>query len=256
MKNKHSFFAFFVLIALAIFVVTGVVFGAWQGPSSDPPGGNVSAPLHTGSAGQSKAGGLVLNTGGAANGLIVSQGNVGIGASSPSYKLDVVSGGASTARFGTGSSDTVVIGGGLGKLTVGTIDPVYDIGGEKFATYIAAMTGTKEETTGKTKIICNAGNVCASVIDFNKTKKGSDLWLFYQTTDFGNDWDNLVVLLTPEGNKNHLWYQAKPNKAQLVIYGETEGKVSYRLTAPRFDYQNWTNFNQDENVDGLKVEPK
>jgi len=39
--------------------------------------------LNIGSTGQSKAGGLILNTGGAATGLIVQSGNVGIGTTTP-----------------------------------------------------------------------------------------------------------------------------------------------------------------------------
>jgi hypothetical protein len=45
--------------------------------------------LNIGSAGQEKAGGLILNTGGAPNGLIVQQGNVGIGTVAPGSKLSV-----------------------------------------------------------------------------------------------------------------------------------------------------------------------
>ncbi len=62
---------------------------AFTEPTQVPPGDNVSAPLNVGSQGQSKAGGLILNTGGAAYGLIVDQGSVGIGTTSPTQKLDV-----------------------------------------------------------------------------------------------------------------------------------------------------------------------
>ena len=64
-----------ISFAVAFYVV------AWQEPSQAPPGGNVAAPLNTGSAGQSKAGGLILNTGGAVNGLIIDKGNLCLGAS-------------------------------------------------------------------------------------------------------------------------------------------------------------------------------
>ena len=59
-------------------------------PSSTPPLSNTSAPLNISSTGQSKAGGLILNTGGATNGLIVQSGNVGIGTQNPGYVLDVI----------------------------------------------------------------------------------------------------------------------------------------------------------------------
>ena len=62
---------------------------AFTEPTQAPPGGNVPAPLNVGSIGQSKSGGLILNTGGAAIGLIVDKGDVGIGTPSPTQKLDV-----------------------------------------------------------------------------------------------------------------------------------------------------------------------
>lgn len=77
-------------IAVVIIVAADAFHAAaWTAPSVAPTGGNVDAPINVGSAGQFKAGGLVLNTSGAANGLIVQSGNVGIGTVSPTQKLDV-----------------------------------------------------------------------------------------------------------------------------------------------------------------------
>jgi len=88
-------------------VAVGLIFGlslqfvqAWTEPSVAPPGGNVGAPLNTSNIGQTKAGGLMLNTGGGADyGLIVddagnsNKGRVGIGTTNPgSNKLEVVGG--------------------------------------------------------------------------------------------------------------------------------------------------------------------
>ena len=141
-----------------------------------------------------------------------------------------------------------------GKLTIDLIDPLYNINGEKFATYMAAMTGVKEETTGNINLECQKDS-CFRVIDFDEQEKGSDLWLFYQVTDFGNDWENLVALLTPEG-KNNIWYEINSSEHQLLIYGEKEGRVSYRLTAPRFDHQKWSNVSTEEGLEGMQVEFK
>jgi hypothetical protein len=65
--RKPFLFAF--AITLGIFGATAAI--AWTGPSASPPSGNASAPLNTSATGQVKAGGLQLNTGGAATGLIV-----------------------------------------------------------------------------------------------------------------------------------------------------------------------------------------
>jgi hypothetical protein len=80
-------------ISLSVFFLTFIVL-AWTGPQHTPPtceSGEVGCDvaIHTGTAAQEKAGGLLLNTGGATNGLIVSQGKVGIGTSSPAVELEV-----------------------------------------------------------------------------------------------------------------------------------------------------------------------
>jgi hypothetical protein len=62
---------------------------AWTGPTGEAPDDNIPPPLNSGTTGQSKAGGLILNTGGATNGLIVQNGNVGIGTDSPGAELEV-----------------------------------------------------------------------------------------------------------------------------------------------------------------------
>jgi len=84
-------------VATSVFFLTFVVL-AWTGPLNNPPtcpegevGCNVV--IHTGTAAQSKAGGLLLNTEGTESGLIVENGNVGIGITSPNAKLNVKGGG-------------------------------------------------------------------------------------------------------------------------------------------------------------------
>jgi hypothetical protein len=177
-------------------------------------------------------------------------GNVGIGTTAPAYKLDVASGGGTTARFGTASSDTVYIGGGSGKLNVGTIDPIYIIGGTKYATYVPAMTGQKEETAGLIKIqnkdcyFENNSKVCKYDIDFKNQTEASDLWLFKKITDLKNNFDKMVVILNSDF-KGSVWYK-KQNDLVLTIYFEPKEEkenyeISYRFTAPRFDAEKWGN---------------
>ena len=69
---------------------------AWTEPSQVPPDGNISMPLNSTDDAQSKAGGLILNTGGAEYGLIVEHGRVGIGTVSPLEALDLGSGNFTT----------------------------------------------------------------------------------------------------------------------------------------------------------------
>ncbi len=86
MTQKTITYLSIIIIALGfIFLANGLIL-AWSPPGSAPPAGNVSAPLNTGSAGQSKAGGLILNTGGATNGLVVDQGRTLLGTASHSYQ--------------------------------------------------------------------------------------------------------------------------------------------------------------------------
>ncbi|MDD5541140.1 MAG: hypothetical protein PHG61_10665, partial [Candidatus Marinimicrobia bacterium] len=85
-------------------------------------------------------------------------------------------------------------------------------------------------------------------IDFNNLEVGSDLWLFWQTIH--QDLSKVVVLLTPSFN-GRVWYektssQVRPVKklgaqSSIIIYSDQPGEVSYRLTAPREDYDQWPN---------------
>ncbi|MDP3057055.1 MAG: hypothetical protein Q8N37_00855, partial [bacterium] len=82
----------FIVSVLAISLSLSYFVLAWTEPTVAPPSGNVATPLNVGATGQTKSGGLWLNTSGAANGLIVDKGNVGIGTNAPGAKLDVVGG--------------------------------------------------------------------------------------------------------------------------------------------------------------------
>jgi hypothetical protein len=64
-----SLFTISLTAAFIIFMGVMVASGAWTEPTNAPPLGNVSAPINVGNDGQAKIGGLVVNTGGAINGL-------------------------------------------------------------------------------------------------------------------------------------------------------------------------------------------
>jgi len=200
-------------------------------------------------------------------------------AATKSYVDSVVGGGAGSGSFATLSvSGNWTLSGaaqaslnlngnnisGVNKLTVTTIDPVYDIGGIKYATYGADTVGLKVETYGKAKLeIRNSkleigADEYSYVIDFNKAERGSDLWLFWQTIDEGTDMKDIVVSLTPEFD-GRVWYELNPAKKQIVIYGQpttnyqlpaTSYSVSYHLVAPRHDASQWGNVLTNSNEDG------
>jgi hypothetical protein len=157
--------------------------------------------------------------------------------------LHIANGKTGDIAYFQGSTGNVSIG---GKLTVSTIDPLYIISGDKYATYVPSMTGQKEEITGVVQLQSNEKGVMSYEIDFSKVERGSDLWLFWQVTDFGKDWENLVALLTPNFD-GKVWYEKQPSEKKLVIYGQltTTPEVSYRLTAPRFDWRKWSNSSTD-----------
>ncbi|MCK5122647.1 MAG: hypothetical protein KAQ87_00645 [Candidatus Pacebacteria bacterium] len=104
-------------------IITGMLFAtaavSWDEPGNNPPAGNVAAPINVSADGQSKegwltvgstlapsmqldvqgiapllgslnvTGGAILNTGGAADGLIVENGRVGIGTNNPLSQLQL-----------------------------------------------------------------------------------------------------------------------------------------------------------------------
>ena len=141
-----------------------------------------------------------------------------------------------------------------GKLTANEVDPPYKIDGIVYATYALSTVGLKEETVGKVDLEHDRKKgIFFKEIDFGKAKKGSDLWLFSQITAFGKDWDDLVVILTPEG-RAQVWYRLLPEENKLVIYANKPVKVSYRLIAPRFDWpERNTNIAKNQNVPALHV---
>lgn len=141
------------------------------------------------------------------------------------------------------STDVCVGASGVcgGKLDAGTIDPPYTINGNKYSTYMPSMTGVKEETTGLVTVDQEVEGIgYRHVIDFTNLEEGSDLWLFSKITDLKNNIDKMVVLLSPS-KQSKTWYHVDQNNLILSIYSSKPTTVSYRLTAPRFDWEKWTN---------------
>jgi hypothetical protein len=91
----------FAIIFAALFLSPAFAFAAWSDPSQSPTGGNVDQPINVSGSAQEKVGGLILNSGGATNGLLIPYGKVGIANNAPTYKLDVNGSVGATAYFYT-----------------------------------------------------------------------------------------------------------------------------------------------------------
>ncbi len=131
----------------------------------------------------------------------------------------------------------------IGKLNVTTIDPIYEIDGKKYATYVSDFAGgVRIETSGVLQLLTTNYQLPTKTIDFNNLEKGSDLWLFWQASN--KNIKDLVVILTP-GFNGKAWYEKQNNK--VAIYSDQTGEVSYRLSMPRKDAGDWPNLIKDEN---------
>jgi len=184
---------------------------------------------------------------------------VGIGTISPSATLDVwgdaVFSGGVTMGNATLNGNIDMQGydiTGIDKIEVTTIDPIHEINGKEYATFVSFYAGgQKMETSGVVNLeIRNSdleigGSDYYYVIDFNNLEVASDLWLFWETLH--QDLNKLTVILTP-GFDGRVWYEKiqstqvpKYPSTQLIIYSDQPGEVSYTLVAPRYDYKKWPN---------------
>ena len=152
-----------------------------------------------------------------------------------------------TLTLGTGGADS--------KLDVGTVDPLYTIGGKRYATYMSGMTGVKEETSGVLTLDKNSAGLFMAKLDFAQSPEGSDLWLFGRTTDIINNQEhfNKVSCLLTSNFSGEVWYEKDWESKAITIFArpansKREGvEVSYRLTAPRFDNDSWNNYSNSDN---------
>ncbi|MBP9669770.1 MAG: hypothetical protein KBE09_05785, partial [Candidatus Pacebacteria bacterium] len=193
---------------------------------------------------------IQLSNGSGAPTYFNSSNNVGIGTTTPVQQLSVANnlyiGNGGVTSMGQATStfqgDIKI----LGKLDVGTIDPVYTIGGVKYATYGASTIGIREEVVTNIKVDTRvASGEFEYILDFNTLPKGSDLWLFYQITALGDAWDGLVVSLTPSF-AGSVHYKKDVEAGRLIITASETGEVGVRLSAPRYDAQKWSNLRPDQ----------
>ena len=161
-------------------------------------------------------------------------GNVGIGTTTPNAKLVVA--GDITA---------------IGKMTASTYDPLYEINNNKYATFLPAMPGVREEYVGRGKLVKQNGKY-QMVVDFSKVEKESDIWLWYQIIDFSSE--NVEVLMTPIAKPANLYFEIKNKK--IIFKGNSDVEFSYRLTGRRFDWKKWPTKTADESAPGMRIKEK
>lgn len=174
--------------------------------------------------------------------------NIGIGTTSPSATL-TVGGGAYIHETLTMNADINMTGNdivGINKLTVNTIDPLYRIKGVNYSTFAAAIVGgVKEEHIGRASLSRkNSKGEFEHVIDFNRQKEGSDLWVWFRTVDWSRD--NVEVLMTPYGKFALYYYLIEDNK--LILRSDRPVDLVYRLIGKRHDWREWPTraIDQDE----------
>jgi len=162
-----------------------------------------------------------------------------VGTSTPSFdKLRVV---GAVGIFGSLNLNTNGIDNGnitgVNKLTVNTIDPLYNIKGTNYSTFVSAIVGgVKEEYVGRLEIKTKrAFGDYETVIDFNKQKEGSDLWVWHKTVDFSEE--NVEVFLSPYGDFARTYFLIEDEK--LIIRSDRPVTVSYRLIGRRQDWREW-----------------
>ncbi len=200
--------------------------------------------------------------------LSVSSGNLGVNNPLPSYTLDVSGtlratgswslGGAAQTSLNMNGNDVIAVG----KLSATTIDPVYDIGGAKYATYGPDIIGLKVEDFGKAKLSPDPdgghtpSRVYSYVIDFANAPPGSDLWLFWQTISEGENMKDMMVTFAPEDQEADLWYSLNPAADQIIIHGDKPVTFSYTLVAPRRDADRWPSIAASTTEGSVPLIPK
>jgi hypothetical protein len=146
-----------------------VLNAAWTAPSGTPSeGNNAPAPLNVGPVGQIKDAGIALNaTGVSASGLLVLNGDVGVGTLNPLARLDVAGKAVSESTADGDPGNTMV--------TKDYVDAQSGGGGNG---YFYARTSSR--TTSGTEMCASSGASCRCTGETVSTRNGYD-GVFYCT---------------------------------------------------------------------------
>ncbi len=177
---------------------------------------------------------------------ITSAGNVGIGTTSPGSLLDV--NGTAQLRGAAGGTGLYVDGGGnvgiatttpsyrldlaggdignVNKISVDTIDPIFRIGNQKYATFAPDIIGKKVMVSGQGRLKNGIFEV-----DLKKQNKGSDLWLFYHIVKN----KTIIPIITAQDSSSLYSYLNDSKFIVKLKNGKKDSKFSYLLIGQRVD---------------------
>ncbi|MEF8847158.1 MAG: hypothetical protein V5A57_01880 [Candidatus Paceibacterota bacterium] len=218
-----------VILSLGMVLITL----AWTPPSQDPPGGNVAAPLNVSGAGQAKAGKLGVQTDLAAGSGYDSNYGLSIGSSDTTDDGLKVSG---PIRLDPNDGNNNISG--VNKITVNQVDPVYKVGEEKYATYMADFIGLKAEVVGESELEGDK-----KIIDLAAQEKGSDLWLFWNIVKE----NSIKPFVTPQGPAS-LYADVEGSELKVKSMEGKDVSFSFRLIGTRVDYDKKSNLHPNQNI--------
>ncbi|MFA6437653.1 MAG: hypothetical protein WC242_04870 [Candidatus Paceibacterota bacterium] len=120
------------------------------------------------------------------------------------------------------------------------IDPVFNIQGKKYVTYLPDSIGQKIEVIGQSQL-----KKRELTIDLAKQTEGSDLWLFWHAVDL----KSVVPFVSSQSNASLYAYM---NDSKLIVKsrdGASNAKFSYRLIGTRIDHSGeLNNLYSDQNT--------